>query len=352
MRVLLGSHRFPPDGTTGVERITEGLATELRARGDEVAIVCARPAGAFERIPLRERLPNGATVYRCLVGDIESHRFLSEHELLERAFARILTEFDPEVAHFMHLLDLSPRFVTMAQDLGAAVVLSLQDFYLVCAEVRLRKTSGELCAGPNGGRECAATCFAAQAQALPRWSLRTAYFRRLLDLADGLIAPSAYVADYFRGLGVDAARLRTVANPISVPGAAPERTEHPSPREPGRLVVAFLGTVLPFKGLHVLLEALHLARIPAVELNAFGPVPNLVYLEELRSAARRIPGLELRFFGSYDPACLPALLADTDCTVVPSIWPETFAIVARESFRCGVPILVSRLGGLPEAVRE
>ena len=36
------------------------------------------------------------------------------------------------------------------------------DFYFACHQVILRKPSGELCGGPDGGRECGTTCFASE----------------------------------------------------------------------------------------------------------------------------------------------------------------------------------------------
>jgi glycosyltransferase involved in cell wall biosynthesis len=41
-----------------------------------------------------------------------------------------------------------------------------------------------------------------------------------------------------------------------------------------------------------------------------------------------------------------------DVVVVPSIWPETYSIVIREAFACGIPVIASRLGALPEGIRD
>jgi glycosyltransferase involved in cell wall biosynthesis len=57
-------------------------------------------------------------------------------------------------------------------------------------------------------------------------------------------------------------------------------------------------------------------------------------------------------YGSFSPAELPVLLGDVDVAVVPSVVWETYSIAAREAFACGVPVVASRLGALPEAVRD
>jgi glycosyltransferase involved in cell wall biosynthesis len=44
--------------------------------------------------------------------------------------------------------------------------------------------------------------------------------------------------------------------------------------------------------------------------------------------------------------------AAMDVLAVPSVWPEVFGRVAAEAQACGVPVLGSRIGGIPEAIQE
>ena len=37
---------------------------------------------------------------------------------------------------------------------------------------------------------------------------------------------------------------------------------------------------------------------------------------------------------------------------MPSIWPETYSIVIREAFACSIPVIASRIGALPEGIRD
>src|SRR5207248_1069776 len=153
----------------------------------------------------------------------------------------------------------------LARRQGAAVVLTLHDFYFACPLVHLQKRSGEPCAGPDGGAECARTCFAHEgADALLRWGLRATYFRRLLAVAQRVVCPSRYVANYFAehgpDLGISAGHLRIVPNGIAIPAADPA-TAHVALPSAGAFKVAFLGTVVPHKGVHTILDELDAAGL-------------------------------------------------------------------------------------------
>jgi len=47
-----------------------------------------------------------------------------------------------------------------------------------------------------------------------------------------------------------------------------------------------------------------------------------------------------------------AALASMDALVVPSIWPENSPLVIHEAFLAGVPVVASRIGGIPEVVED
>ena len=350
MRVLLVSHRFPPDGTGGVERYTQTLASELVQAGDSAAVLTRRPDSHLRRPEVRrEQLPNGTTVYRITGGHVSSTRFLECHEDLERLFTVAMLEAVPEVVHINHFLGLSPEFVRIAHSLGAAVTLSLHDFFVSCPRVHLQKPSGALCKGPRYGRECATTCHGGlqPGDALP-WGLRALYFRKLLAAADAVIAYSDYVADYFRSVSDAAPNIQVIPNGVPWKNGIEISRK---PRE-GPLRIAYCGTVAPHKGVSVLLEALRIAALPAVELLIVGDAPEREYAARLRHTANSIPGISLKRYGNYEPTELPIILNGTDIVVVPSLVPEAGPIVPREAQALGIPTLVSNLGALPELVKS
>jgi glycosyltransferase involved in cell wall biosynthesis len=147
------------------------------------------------------------------------------------------------------------------------------------------------------------------------------------------------------------------------------------PRTQHRKRFLFAGRVSPEKGIHVLLDAYRmvLAREPEAELTIVGgayipPLSFLVdrsgdpmvrelrrfytsdYLEHLQEEARTIPEGRVSFLGQVAHSELAALLKDADVFMQPSVWGEPFPLAVVEAMAAGLPVIASRIGGLPESV--
>ena len=102
--------------------------------------------------------------------------------------------------------------------------------------------------------------------------------------------------------------------------------------------VVYFGKLLYNKGVHLLLAALQELDARAV-IVGFGD-----YREELE----RLAPPRTLFTGPLEHRHLVHLLALADATVVPSIFPEAFGMVAAEAAAAGSPPLVARHSGLAE----
>jgi glycosyltransferase involved in cell wall biosynthesis len=102
--------------------------------------------------------------------------------------------------------------------------------------------------------------------------------------------------------------------------------------------VVYFGKLIYNKGVHLLLEALRELDARAV-IVGFGD-----YREELERLAP--PGT--LFTGPLEHRHLIHLLPLADATVVPSIFPEAFGMVAAEAAAAGSPPLVARHSGLAQ----
>jgi glycosyltransferase involved in cell wall biosynthesis len=347
VRLLLVTHRYPPDGVTGVERVAEWTASGLRDEGDEVTVLTRRPSTATSVISIERSQRDGVEVL-TLVGGCRDHAsYPGQAGDLEGFFERVLVDLSPDAVLATHLLWHSPAYVPIASRLGIPTVLELHDFFVLCPLVNLQKTTGAPCAGPDRGEECARTCFAGQEESASRWQARWRSYHDALRFGAALVAPSRYMADTFASYGVRDAFIHVVANPVAIPVASVAGV-----RRPGLLRLVLVGgAVAPHKGGELLLDALGVSRCGPVELDIIGAL-DPAYAKVLRERASRVPKLRFRLGGTFDNHLLPALLRNVDAVVIPSTVPESFSIVAREAFACGLPVVAADGGALPEAVRD
>jgi glycosyltransferase involved in cell wall biosynthesis len=105
-----------------------------------------------------------------------------------------------------------------------------------------------------------------------------------------------------------------------------------------RPTVVYFGKLLFNKGVHVLLEALRSVDARAV----------IVGFGDYRAELERPGDADTLFTGPLEHRHLVHLLALADATVVPSIFPEAFGMVAAEAAAAGSPPLVARHSGLAE----
>jgi rhamnosyl/mannosyltransferase len=108
----------------------------------------------------------------------------------------------------------------------------------------------------------------------------------------------------------------------------------------------FIGRLVPFKGVDILLRALE--RVPDLRLEVVGSGPELPRLRTLAQALAVSD--RVRWWGEYPDDDLPRRMADADFLVLPSVTvEEMFGLVVLEAMAAGRPVITT---ALPSAVRE
>jgi glycosyltransferase involved in cell wall biosynthesis len=334
---------FPPF-VGGVEVLVNGLSRGLAERGHEVAVATLAAPG----------LPRVETV-----DGIRVHRIRSTVQRAERLFASsarqwappapdpeavmalggILAEHRPDVVHGHDWLARSalPHKLTRRFKL----VMSLHYYTLSCPKKNLMHMGREICSGPSLPK--CLPCAQAHYGSLKGTAVvlgQHAFARAEASLVD-LFLPVSRSTAAASGLRADGPPYTVIPNlvPPAEDSAVHERRLRDLPVEPFLL---FVGDVRGDKGANVLLAAYRsLDRPPPLVL--LGKVTN-------ETPTSLPPGVLL--LRDWPNGAVRAAMPRCLALVVPSVWAEPFGIVVAEALAAGRPVIASRVGGIPEIIRD
>jgi glycosyltransferase involved in cell wall biosynthesis len=154
----------------------------------------------------------------------------------------------------------------------------------------------------------------------------------------------------------DVWRAKGYAGPLAVIpqfGVDPDLfTPLERPRSGGSFVVGFVGRLVEEKGGALLLEAL--AQLDGVwQLDIIGSGPQQ---EPLAAQARRLRVAGRVNFATLPSVRMPGYYQGLDALVVPSLtrgnWKEQFGRVIVEAMACGVPVIGSSSGAIPDVIGD
>lgn len=160
-----------------------------------------------------------------------------------------------------------------------------------------------------------------------------------------VVTPCEALARYAREhVGIPAERVHAVAN-----GVGPEwLAEPPGPTgqgEAGRARAVWLGVMQPVKRVPELVRAA--APVAGLDLVLVGDGPQWGRIEDAVTHCDVAARVELAGFRD-DPA---PLLRGADLMVLPSA-AEACPMALLQAMACGLPVVASRVGGIPEMVRD
>ncbi len=176
----------------------------------------------------------------------------------------------------------------------------------------------------------------------------------VLASADAVIAVSAGVRNHVVAAGVSAAHVFVVHNGVDL--AVFQKATGSAARQPGRVdnevVVGFAGSLKPWHGVDVLLQAF--AQVPGrPRLLVVGDGPMRTDLEDL--AASLDLTSRVRFAGAVPHAEMPGMLAAMDIGVAPYTAQDGFyfsPLKVAEYLAAGLPVVASDQGDLREIVGD
>jgi len=361
MRLLFVTAGFVPDGLGGVELTLFRFCKWAQGQGHEVLVYRRLDRPDEEDYVRHESVVDGVPVvgvnYRFR--DAATFQHLVENPAQRRAFEEVFAGFRPDLVHVHHATCLTTEVVDASQERGVPVVFTLHDYWMGCP--RGQRIRADLSYCPSIEVERCTSCYR---ETWPHWFPKEpdrtfdhrvfgdyqARIRDVLDRTDALVTPSPFARRVFAREGIDPARIEVIECGLDA-DAFRGIVRAPS----SRFRVGFLGSVLPSKGVHILIEAFKRVGASDRSLDVHGPILDFhqdrTYGERLHRAAAGWEA-QITFHGAYHPREAPRILAGLDALVVPSIWYETFSLVIREGFLAGVPVIASNFGAMAEAIED
>jgi len=194
-----------------------------------------------------------------------------------------------------------------------------------------------------------------------RNQLQTFYNRhilhRVLNQADKIIATSESYIDQSKFLGRYRQKIEVIPNGINLEefqiNVSREECRHQIGLPLDKEIILFFGNLVPYKGPDVLLRAFANIKKEHQDIQLLfagrGPMNNelLTLAEKLRVQN------DVQFTGHVEEELKPIYYQAADIFCLPSLnLAEAFGIVNLEAMACGIPIVASDIGGIPDVVRK
>jgi len=259
-----------------------------------------------------------------------------------RKLRALLGNVRPDVAHLHNIAhQISPSIIGVLKKSGVPLVQTLHDYKLACPSY-LMLAGGEVCDACVSGNLCNVVlkrCVRGSTLASFVSLLEAVVHRaaRTFSAVDAFLCPSNFLMGVMKRAGIPEAKLFHVPLFLDAGSYAPCYD--------GSDYFVYVGRLSQEKGLGHLLEAKR--KVKSIRLVVAGEGDLMAELRELASGD---PGVS--FTGFLPGRELADVWRGSSFTVVPSVCYENFPYAVLESFAYGKPVIASRIGGIPELVRE
>lgn len=340
MKIGIVSNLYPPEARGGAELVASRIADALYERGHDVFVLTTQPFEGLRSLFPRVCERTLEAVYRFFPLNVYYLRqdlhvpfpIRVLWHLIDlfsysgrRAIRTVMRDEYPDVVITHNLKGIGVSIASEIQRQGVAHIHTLHD-------VQLSVPSGLLMVGQEQS-----------------W-LNSSFLRRLYERGvrremgrpSLVLSPSKFLADFYRERRFFTdTRVEILKNP----------TPSDQPRSRGvrtskKTQFLYIGQLEEHKGIRELLRAVESLGEDA-ELHIAGEGNLAEFVETRADLDSRI-----NFHGFVSLDHLIDLLCSTDAVVVPSICYENSPTVIYEAYLVGVPVIASRIGGIPELVVE
>jgi len=339
---FFGRHSFGGDSVY-VERLCHAL---LR-RGHEVHI--AYNSGAFSLVrgsqPERKYSPpQGIFVHDIGAGMRGKIAAFWNHQTGGagsgfQALGALLKRHTFDVIHLHNVSLLGGRTLPLLlnEQTHCIKLVTAHDYWWICPQNLFWKYGRRICEA----RDCT-FCTLMSRRPPQLWRHRD-WFNRALSTVDAVLFPSRYAMELYRSRGFVHSKQFVLPGLLSADWCAIPGADGASQRSRRRPYFVCAGRLVIEKGFQAVIPLMR--QMPDVDLRIAGSGPAE---DRLRRQSRGLPNV--RFEGLLDHDQIRQLFRDARAIIMPSLFPETFGMVAAEAMSLNIPVIARNRGALPELV--
>lgn len=336
LKVLVCNVFFAPQSHGGATRVVEDNVDHLIDHCPDIEVsIFASDEGRLPYESLSCDSYRGRPVFRVSVPPAPLRDWQPFNPNHGRQFRRVLDLVQPDIVHFHCIQRLSASIVEAAEQAGIPYLITLHDgWWLSDSQFFIDRDGILRLPGENPFDTCAV-----EGVSLPQSVARRQALAALLGKAAAVLAVSQSFAALHRDAGIVTAE--------ALENGVPALELHPRRRRTdGRLALGHLGGRSIQKGATLVEAALRKGRFERLALTMIDHT--LAPDERLPTCWGATPVL-LR--GPCPPSKVAALYAELDTVLAPSVWPESFGLVAREAASLGLRVVASDRGAIGECIR-
>jgi hypothetical protein len=157
MRILIAVHGFPPTHAAGAELRAERMARWLADHDHEVEVFTIErldTPGFRMETSIDDGIKVHSLYYDVKDGD-ETFRNLYDYQPIGDAFREVVLNRSFDLVHIVSGYLLGKPVVEVAKELALPVIITLTEYWFMCARLNLIKATNELCSGPERAEKCA-----------------------------------------------------------------------------------------------------------------------------------------------------------------------------------------------------
>lgn len=333
MRLLVVNVFYAPQSIGGATRVVEDNIRDLNSSHgiESIGVFCSL-VGGREYLESRNYMAGPATVMAVTAKTTPKGDFLISDVKMQAQFEAFVDSFQPDIIHFHCVQRLTSDVCLVAKRRNIPYLITMHDGWWISDRQFLVNETGEIEAYNYAD-------VAETERGLGRGA--TTRMEALLPALEGasrLLTVSNKFAGIVRAAGLD--RITTLENGASPIEVLPKKGSD-------KPVIGYLAGAAHFKGYHLLKATLMRGTYSSFRLIVIDHS-----LKQHKSYREDWGKTEVLRIGFYPQEQVSELYQLLNIVIVPSIWPESFGLVAREAMMSGCWLIASDRGAASDDVDE